>query len=477
MARNLHCAAALKRLFMEKVLVQRDDGGFVSVIAQVNRDLCSLIPDPDDLDVCADGSRLNRLCQAVMDLYGYLKVIDLLRRDVLKPKKYTVEPEKVALQFAVALKDEAAVRAIVGKVSDLCCRRGYLLTTAVHMAAQKGSGEILSLLLDQPCFDVRTVKRWKRTKLLRLEDQRQLTPLFAALQSANEQTLRVLLAREEVDPNRTDKGTTAPLHLAAHFGWEHIARALLERPDINANVTDLTGSTPLVLAATRGHLHIVRLLLARKDVDPEAMTHDSNTPFSTACAMGQENVVKFLLERDDIDFNRINSRGETPVELAALKGRLSVVQLLLDSERVSGPNCGLQAPTDFLAMVAATTSRLMLRLILTYAVTRGGETLDALLAKAAELGEELIAYEILTFQGIDCLDLDGEGHQILETTRGNRPNYRLYGPGPDADPQALQCYQMQLMLLEQANKRRLLMARREMEDATDGVFYPSVVSG
>ena len=47
-------------------------------------------------------------------------------------------------------------------------------------------------------------------------------------------------------------------------------RLLLKRDDVNPNISDMVARTALSWAAGNGHEGIVKLLLERKDIDPNA---------------------------------------------------------------------------------------------------------------------------------------------------------------------------------------------------------------
>ena len=65
------------------------------------------------------------------------------------------------------------------------------------------------------------------------------------------------------------KSASGQLLCAAVHGDEGAVKLLLERQDINPNVTDTRcGGTPLIWAVEFGHEAVVKLLLQREDIDP-----------------------------------------------------------------------------------------------------------------------------------------------------------------------------------------------------------------
>ena len=59
-------------------------------------------------------------------------------------------------------------------------------------------------------------------------------------------------------------------------------KLLLEREDVNPNTPNSNGRTPLSFAAERGLEGLVKLLLEREDVDPDSPNTNGRTPLSFA---------------------------------------------------------------------------------------------------------------------------------------------------------------------------------------------------
>ena len=74
-----------------------------------------------------------------------------------------------------------------------------------------------------------------------------------------------------------------------------MVKLLLAKDGVDPDSKDVWGRTPLSCAAERGHEAVVKLLLAEDGVDPDSK--DSiwgRTPLSYAAAGGHEAVVKLL---------------------------------------------------------------------------------------------------------------------------------------------------------------------------------------
>jgi len=176
------------------------------------------------------------------------------------------------------------------------------------------------------------------------------TPLTLAAGSGHEGVVKLLLERDGVDPNQTDTFYyRTPLSWGAGAGHEVVAKILLERHDVNPNQTDtFNGRTPLSWAAKCGHEGVVKALLQRTDVNPDqAETKSGRTPLSWAAKGGHEGIVKMLLEQNDVNPVQTDTKyGRTPLSWAVERRHEAVVKLFLelDDVRTAVPEDQDQAP-------------------------------------------------------------------------------------------------------------------------------------
>jgi ankyrin repeat protein len=196
------------------------------------------------------------------------------------------------------------------------------------------------------------VERWDEVSLRMLLTRDDINPnlksgcgppaLVAAADIGNEVAVRLLLSRHDINPNsKDDKGCTA-LFCAARKGYNRVVRILLERKDIDPNASeDVDGRSPLMIAVWHGFDEVVRLLLERDDVDPN-LRDSQGTPLWRAVLFGRMAVAKLLLERDGVDVDPINERGETLLWLSAQRGNNAILQLILQRVGVdpNQPNDG-----------------------------------------------------------------------------------------------------------------------------------------
>jgi len=163
------------------------------------------------------------------------------------------------------------------------------------------------------------------------------TPLAWAAHNGHVDVVKILLGREEVDPDKLDIDGHTPLSLAAWGGHEGVVKILLGREEVNPDKPNNNGQTPLSLAAWDGHEGVVRILLEREEVNPDKPNKDGRAPLWHAAFNGHEGVVKLLLERESVNPDRPNTYHQTPLSDAAWGGHEGVVKMLLGQEGVN-PN-------------------------------------------------------------------------------------------------------------------------------------------
>ncbi|KAF5713099.1 ankyrin repeat [Fusarium mundagurra] len=168
------------------------------------------------------------------------------------------------------------------------------------------------------------------------------TPLTYAARYGRGDVVKLLVARDDVDPNSNDKlcGET-PISWAAKYGHAAVVKVLLEDERVLANCTEREDRTPLSFAAENGNLEVVKLLLSRYDVDPNSIPRwEKKTPLHYAAVNGYSAIVKLILERKGVLADYMDNKDQTPLLLAAESGHEAVVRLLL-SRHDGSPNSTL----------------------------------------------------------------------------------------------------------------------------------------
>jgi len=209
---------------------------------------------------------------------------------------------------------------------------GLMRFTGLHGASFLGIVEIVASVLE--------MKEWD----LNQSDCMGCTALAWAAIRGYEGVVKILLEREDINPNQADTGYgRTPLSWAAKNGHEGVVRILLEREGINPDQADNYGQTPLLWAAKEGHEGVVCMLLEREDINPDQADTFDRTPLLWAAEKGHEGVVRILLEREDVNPNQADPRGLTPLWWAALSKHEGTVRMLLEREDIN-PN---QADTGY----------------------------------------------------------------------------------------------------------------------------------
>ncbi|KAJ3454410.1 hypothetical protein MRS44_018304 [Fusarium solani] len=219
--------------------------------------------------------------------------------------------------------------------------------TPLSWAAEKGHEEVVGLLLQHDRLEPDSKdSRYGGTPLLwatrdgleavvrLLEDITHREPsdrefrLTPSRELRREAVVKLLLAKDDVNPNSKDSSGWSPLSWAAFLGNEVVVALMLTKDAIDVNSEDKYHRTPLWWAARNGHEMVVDLLLRNDGVDPDHKDSEGRTPLSIAAACGRSKVVKLLLTKDGVDLNSKDTDSRTPLCWAARNGHEAVVQLL-----------------------------------------------------------------------------------------------------------------------------------------------------
>ena len=192
----------------------------------------------------------------------------------------------------------------------------------LHCASSFGIVALVAALIDMGCYD------------LNEGDCFGSTALSVAAEEGQEEVVKILLGREEVNPSKEDNFGLTPLTCASIYGHEGVVKMLLER-EFNPDKPDDGGRTPLWYAAQEGYEGVVKMLLGREEVNPDKPNNHGRTPLSCAAEYGYEGVVKILLEREEVNPDKPDCEGRTPLWYAAWRGDEAVVKILLEREEVN----------------------------------------------------------------------------------------------------------------------------------------------
>ncbi|OAQ60253.1 ankyrin repeats (3 copies) domain-containing protein [Pochonia chlamydosporia 170] len=198
-------------------------------------------------------------------------------------------------------------------------RRGALAEAAVepNYAAAK-------LLLAVPGIDVnRADERFGRSAL------------SWACERGTEDIVKLLLSAPDIDVLSVDAQGQTPLSRACYRGHEGIVKLLLNIPGIEkiCNLSDKDRQTPLTLALMQARHHIVRLLVQHPLIDLNSPGNEHGPPIYTAIYV-ERGMLPVFLEGEGIDLNTRNADGQPPLCYAAKYGRGDEVKNLLGTGMV-----------------------------------------------------------------------------------------------------------------------------------------------
>ena len=231
----------------------------------------------------------------------------------------SIEVEQLALDF---LENEARVssssQALRASGNRFCYSQNIPEMTGLHLAAYFGLSEaIITLLNNGHDPDSQRHQYYSQA------------PLSWAAENGHDAVVKLLLAKEGVNPNSKDCYYRTPLLLGAVNGYEATVKLLLTNSGVRPDSKDNCNRTPLSRAASYGHEATVKLLLANGPVNPDSKDNNGRTPLSWAAMNSHEAVVKLLLANGGVNPDSKDNHGRTPLWRAVEEGYEAVVKLLL----------------------------------------------------------------------------------------------------------------------------------------------------
>jgi ankyrin repeat protein len=149
---------------------------------------------------------------------------------------------------------------------------------------------------------------------------------------------QLLFSGQEEKPTLADARDSCgqtPLMWAARSGQQDTVKLLLSTNSVDPNAKDESGLTPLILAAWDGHTDTVRQLLLSTNVDPHAKDDCEWTALGYAVSSGSRNTVEMLLQVGNFDPSETCSEGRALLAHAAGCGEYDIVDLLLGEAKFS----------------------------------------------------------------------------------------------------------------------------------------------
>ena len=305
--------------------------------------------------------------------------------------------------------------------------------------------------------------------------------LCAASDSGHKELVELLVDRG-ADVNAQTENFGSALNRASNQGHKDVVQLLLDR---GANINAQSGvlGSALYTASHRGNKDVVQLLLDR-GADINAQNGELGSALYTASHRGNKDVVQLLLDRG-ADVNAQTGEGSNALTAAIASGDEDVVKLLLD--RCAEVNAPFGKYGKALCIASEGGYKEVVQLLLDRGADINAQDKygNALCVASAKGHEQVV--ELLLNRGVNVnARVEGYGNALQAALiPANNPTIQqrsIYYPLPrqgqsKGGKHALQDYQMQLMLLEQQNKRRLLLARQEALGDSDrewnGKMYES----
>ncbi|KAK4899334.1 hypothetical protein LTR49_027657, partial [Elasticomyces elasticus] len=271
--------------------------------------------------------------------------------------------------------------------------------TALLWTAPNGKETMARLMLD-------------RGAKIEAADNDGKTSLISAAQHGNKPVVQLLVDRG-ANVEAADSGSKTALVWAAICGQEITAQLLLDK-GAEIEAADKDGKTALIWAAQNGKETLVKLLLERT-AKTEAADKDGNTALISAAQHGHQPIVHLLLKGRAI-IEAADSGGSTALIWAARNGKEPTVEVLLDRE----------------AKIEAADNDGKTSLV--WAARNGYKPVVALLLNRGA--------------AIEAVDSGGNTAFMWAAQSGRETTMQI-GSSPMS-------YQLQLMRLEQQNRKRLV---------------------
>lgn len=195
--------------------------------------------------------------------------------------------------------------------------------TALHVAAQTGSLDIIKLLISIPGIDVNKKAIYD------------LTPLHLAISSYQISIIEMLLDVESLDINIKDNDGLTPLNFSVKFNDSYLVSLLLKRNEIDVNTRSENFFSPLHRAAKLNAFNVMKTLMSHPNVDVNSSSLSNMLPIHSAADAGSLECLKLLVQRNDVDINQPTKYGRTPLHFAVIANRIEVVKYLVSLPNVS----------------------------------------------------------------------------------------------------------------------------------------------
>lgn len=142
------------------------------------------------------------------------------------------------------------------------------------------------------------------------------TPLHVAAEAGSEQVLTLLLDRADMFVSEIDNQKRTVLHYAATWDFEPITRRLVNLSPMAINAKDCHGRTAAHLAALFGCPGVLNFLLDQGKTSVNASDSSGNSILHCAVEGGNEACIRNLVNRPELNINLLNDYGKCVIDVA-----------------------------------------------------------------------------------------------------------------------------------------------------------------
>ena len=219
------------------------------------------------------------------------------------------QPELVIagpLHDAVRAGEEAAVLEALSTVEDVD-ETDFVLGSPLHLAVVESKPGIVRMLIEGGAHVDAPSELEARTALHLAAD-------------VGDSEMVSLLLEEGADVNSRDRGGKQAIHIATISGHTMIVENLLEAGAMDDSREPGEGMTPLLIASLQGEVDLVALLVS-VGADIEARSASGRTPFFYSTSMesfvnvGDDKLIRYLADKG-VDRSPEDNAGITPLQWA-----------------------------------------------------------------------------------------------------------------------------------------------------------------
>ncbi|KAL1649436.1 hypothetical protein SLS58_001491 [Diplodia intermedia] len=239
------------------------------------------------------------------------------------------ELDLTALHRAAFGNEVEAFEILLKYGADISVRTYGKERSCLHLAARKGSAEIVDVILRERGHDLLnslTLKSFSQETPA--PDSKGQTPLLHAIVGGHFKIAHQLVSKG-ANCNAVDNEGYTPLFVATALGSGNICRMLLDH-GANPKLANSDGNTPLHRAVEDNSVEVVDILLERTErlgTGINAQDSEGRTPLSFAISCGSEILCRKLLDHG-ADLEQITNNERTPLHLAVDSTNVEVVRII-----------------------------------------------------------------------------------------------------------------------------------------------------